>query len=187
MKRAIFFSLLFVSVAVCGQVEKGMTAVGGAADMSLSFQADVRNFNLIISPTLAAFVVKGLAIGGRYSFGVTSRRAFDVSNNEYRSATTFVTGIGPVAKYYIGKKPLKGLVSANGSYMVSTRLTKGNVDNKNGFSAGGAIGMAYFFNPHVGLETAFYVQASGYEGDYPVTRGGISVGFFTFLDKKKKE
>ncbi|HLP21279.1 MAG TPA: hypothetical protein VK174_13295 [Chitinophagales bacterium] len=187
MKKLIAILLLSVSLASFGQVDKGMMAIGGNVDVSLSFQSTTSNFNMAINPTLAVFAVRGLAIGGRYSFGVTSRRAFNVQQNEYRTTTTFVTGIGPTVKYYIGKKQLKGFVAANGSYMVSTQLTKGNVGNKNGFSAGGAVGMAYFFNPHIGLETGFYVQASGYEGDFPITRGGISVGIFTFLDKKKKE
>lgn len=187
MKATGVILILLMQLSLLGQVDKGMMAIGGNADMSLSFQADVRTFNMSINPSLSVFVVKGLAIGGRYSFGINSRRAFSVRNNEYRTTTTFTTGIGPQVKYYFGKKQLKGLVSANGSYLVSTQLTKGNVANKNGFSAGGSLGMAYFFNPHIGLETSFYVQASGFEGDYPITRGGISVGIFTFLDKKKKD
>ena len=187
MKTAAAMLLLFVSVSLFAQVDKGMMALGGNADLSLNFQSTTRTFVMSINPSLSYFVIKGLAICGRYSFGINSRRAFDTRHNEYRTTTTFTTGIGPQFKYYFGNKPLKGLVSANGSYVVTTQLTKGNVANKNGFSAGGALGMAYFFNPHVGLETSFYIQATGNEGDLPSTRGGISVGIFTFLDKKKQE
>ena len=180
-----FFLLLFVSAF--SQTDKGKLLIGGNADMSLSFQSTTRNFNLSINPTFGVFAIKNFLIGGRYSFGVASRRAFNNDKNEYRTVTSFTTGIGPIAKYYFGKKQLKGFLAANASYLVFTQLTKGNVANKNGFSAGGSVGMAYFFNEHVALETAFYVTASGYEGDFPTTRGGISVGIFTLLDKKKSE
>ena len=187
MRNILLIFFCGLSTIAFSQAEKGQILIGGNADMSLSFQSDVRSFNLLISPAFGVFAVKHLVIGGRYSFGVTSRRAFNTDKQEYRSVTGFTTGIGPLVKYYFGKKQLKGFVSANAAYQVFTQLTKGNVANKNGFTAGGALGMAYFFNAHVGLETAFYVNASGYEGDFPVTRGGFSVGIFTVLDKKKSE
>ena len=187
IKAILFFVCFGFMHSAQAQTEKGKILLGGTADISLSFQGDVRNFNMAFSPSLAVFAVTNFAIGGRYSFGVGSRRAFNVSKNEYRSTTGFTPAVGPILKYYIGKKPFKGVVSTNASYLVFTQLTKGNVDSKEGFTFGGSLGMAYFFNPHVGLETAFYVNTTGYKGDFPITRGGISVGIFTIIDKKKKD
>lgn len=186
MKKLILVPFLLFSVSSFSQTEKGKQIFGGTADMSMSFQGKVSTFFMNFSPSFGVFAVKNFAIGGRYSFGINSRRAPN-DEGEYRSTTTFTTAIGPLAKYYFGKKQMKGFISANGSYLVNTTMTKGNVTNRNGYTAGGALGCAYFFNEHVGLETAFYVQLTGYESGLPNTRGGISVGVFTFLDRKKKE
>ncbi len=185
--KAIFSFLLVISVAYCSaQTERGKQFLGGTADMSMSFQSTTTTFLMSFSPTFGVFAVKNFGIGGRYSFGINSRRAPN-EDGEYRSTTTFTTAIGPVAKYYFGKKEIKGFLSANGSYLVSTTMIKSHITNRNGYSAGGSIGCAYFFNPHIGLETAFYVQVTGYEGGFPATRGGISVGIFGLLDRKKKD
>lgn len=187
MKKALPLLFLFLTNFLSAQTEKGKQLIGGSADVSMSFQGTTSTFFMSFNPTFAIFAVNNFAIGGRYSFGINSRRAYDETHKEYRSITTFTTAIGPLAKFYFGKKQMKGFISANGSYLVSTTLRKGNVSNSNGFAAGGGIGMAYFFNEHIGLETAFYVQASGYKGVLPTTRGGISIGIFALLDKKKRD
>lgn len=186
-KALLVLSFLWCVLTGFGQVEKGRYLIGGAVDISYTIQDEQRNFNMAIAPAMGVFVVKGLAIGGRYSFGVASRRTYNTSKEKYMPATTFTTGIGPKVSYYIGKKPLKGLVSANAGYSVYTRLYDGDVQNKNGFTAGGFLGMAYFFNQNLSLETGMYINASGYEGDFPTTRFGFSIGLAAFLDKKKQE
>lgn len=185
MKKIVVLFLWLIHVSCFAQTEKGKQLLGGTADMSMSFQSTTSTFFMNFSPTFGVFAVKNFVIGGRYSFGVNSRRALTASK-EYRTTSTFTAGIGPFAKYYFGKKQIKGFVAANGSYLVSTTMVKSNVSNLNGYTAGGSVGCAYFFNEHVGLETAFYVQVTGYEGGFPSTRGGISVGIFGLLDKKKQ-
>lgn len=187
MKALAVLSLLLCMFTGFSQVEKGRYLIGGAVDISYTIQEEQRNFNMTIAPAFGVFVVKGLAIGGRYAFGVGSRRIYNNKEERYMPATTFTTAIGPRISYYIGKKPLKGLVSAHGSYTVYTRLYDGDVDNRNGFQTGGFLGMAYFFNPNLSLETGAYINASGYTGDFPTTRFGFSIGLAALLDKKKKE
>lgn len=187
MKKAFLLFFVFVSICSFAQVEKGKYLVGGSADLSLSFQGKNNSFNMSLTPQFGAFVVRGLAIGGRYSFGISSTHNYDFNKKEYVNTSTFTSGIGPLIRYYIGKKPLKGVITASANYLTSTTLRKNSVSGTSGFNATGSVGIAYFFNPLLSLETAFYVTATGYEKQLPVTRGGFSVGFFFFLDNKKKE
>jgi hypothetical protein len=192
MKPVLIMLSLLLSMCAFAQVEKGRFLVGGSADISQANQSapgghKISSFNLSIAPSFGAFVVKGFALGGRYAFGVGSNKSFSNSKKEYVTVTTFSSSIGPFARYYIGKKPLKGLISGSVNYLTSVTLNSGSVSGTDGFNATGLLGMAYFFNPHISLETGLYISGSSFKKQYPVTRIGLSVGFFAFLDKKKKE
>jgi hypothetical protein len=187
MKHLYLSFLLLSSLAVSAQVEKGRYLVGGSVDISQLMQGETRNFNLSLTPQFGVFVVKGFAIGGRYSFGVASRRVFNEKEQQYMPSTVFTTAVGPELSYYPGKRALKGAISAYGNYTVYTRLYNGDVNNKNGFAVGGFLGMAYFFNENVMLKSGMYINTSGYEGDFPATRIGFSVGLAAVLNKKNKE
>ena len=188
MKKSVFAMLVVLISAVANaQVEKGRYLIGGNADISASYQGKNSGFNMALSPSFGAFVVKGLAIGGRYTFGISSAKTLSQSSGEYVSVTSFTSGIGPLVRYYIGKKPLKGLISANVNYLTSVTLRKNNVTGTNGFSATGLVGMGYFFNPHLSLDCGLYLSGQSFIKQLPVTRIGFSIGLFAFLDKKKKE
>ncbi len=182
---ALFLSLFLTSAYP--QVEKGRYLIGGNADISTAFQNKTSRFNLSLSPAFGVFVIKGFAIGARYSFGVSSVRTFNTNRQEYVATTTFNSGVGPLARYYFGKKQLKGLVAANVNYLTTVTLRRNNVSGTSGYSATGFLGMAHFFNPHLALECGLYVTGVGYLKQLPTTRIGFSVGLFAFLDKKKKE
>ena len=187
MKRVLFLCLVLTSASLSAQVEKGKYFVGGAADISGSYTGKNSTFNMSLSPQFAVFVVNGFAIGGRYSFGVGSTHNYDFSKHEYVNTTTFSSGIGPVVRYYIGKKPLKGLVSANANYLTTTTLRKSSVSGNTGFNAMGLVGIAYFFNEHIGLEAGLYYQGTWMAKLLTTSRMGFSVGFSVFLNNKKKE
>jgi hypothetical protein len=169
------------------QVERGRYLIGGNVDISSSYQGKNSGFNMSLTPSFGVFVAKGFAIGARYAFGISSSRTLNATSKEYVSVTSFTSGIGPLVRYYIGKKPLKGLISANVNYLTSVTLRKKNVSGTNGFSATGLIGMGYFFNPHLSLDCGLYVSGVSFVKQLPVTRIGFSIGLFAFLDKKKKE
>lgn len=193
MKTPLLAILLVAGLALNAQTEKGRFLIGGSADVSSSMQATsnghtTRGFNLSIAPSFGVFVVKGFAIGGRYSLGVTNSKVYDVKAGEYKSTLTFTSAIGPLLKYYLGKKALKGVASANAAYLTSVTLRNGgSVSGTDGFSVTGFLGMAFFLNPHISLESGLYVTGQGYKKQLPLTRIGFSVGFFALLDKKKKE
>lgn len=186
--RYAYILLLSLLISVChAQTEKGRYIVGGNVDISGSIQGDVTRFNMAIAPSFGVFVVKGFAIGGRYSFGVSSVRQFDVDENEYRSTVTFSTAIGPLVKGYFGPKRLKGFATANIQYLTSTTMRKSRISGTQGFSTMGTVGIAHFFNKNVVLESGLYVSLQSVVKQLPITRIGFSVGLFVILDKKKKE
>jgi hypothetical protein len=188
MKNTLTITLIvFLSIAAQAQVERGRYLLGGNVDISSAYQGRNSGFNMSLTPSFGAFVVKGFAIGVRYSFGISSSKTWSDSRAEYVSVTSFTSGIGPLFRYYIGKKPLKGLISANVNYLTSVTLRKNNVSGTNGFSATGLVGMGYFFNPHLSLDCGLYVSGVSFVKQLPVTRIGFSIGLFAFLDKKKKE
>jgi len=187
MKKQFLLLFAFVSISCVAQTEKGKYLVGGSADMSMAFQGKNNSFNMSLSPQFSAFVTKGLAIGARYSFGISASKTFNNSTQEYVSTTTFTSGIGPLIRGYVGKKQLKGVFAAGANYLTSTTLRKNNVSGTSGYNVTGFAGAAYFFNPLLSLEFGLYVTNTGYQNQLPTTRGGFSVGFFVFLDNKKKE
>jgi hypothetical protein len=176
------------------QTEKGQLIIGGSCNISESIQSTTTTFNLALGPTFGAFVVRNFAIAGSYSFSVGSTRTFNAVTDVHSSTTTITTLVGPMLKYYIGKKTIKPFVSANGGYSVYTQIrtnslpgSSAGLTNYDGFSFGGSVGVAYFFNTHISLETALYSATSGYQTQIPTTRFGLSLGLYAFLDKKKAE
>lgn len=178
---------LLANMNTTAQTDRGGYLVGGSADVSDNFYGTNRNFNFSVAPSFAVFVVKNFAIGANYAITIGNARTFDASSGTYTSITSLQTFIGPYLKYYIGKKQLKGMVSFTGGYSGYTELGGGDVISLNGFALQGMLGMAYFFNQHIALETAGYINAQGYQTLLPSTRVGLSIGFFTFLDKKRQE
>lgn len=187
LPNLLSFCFLLCSLSSMAQVEKGRYTIGGNVDISGTRTGDARTFNMAIAPEFGVFVVKGFAVGARYSFGVNGSRVYNTQKKEYVITTAYTTNIGPRLKYYYGKKQLKGFVLAHGGYSVFTRVRKGSIENRNGVTFGAALGMAYFLNNHIAIETSGYFNTSAYEDIFPTTRVGISVGIFAFLDNKKKE
>lgn len=184
---ALLAACLLLGNCATAQTERGRFLIGGSADISSARQGKNSNFNLGLSPSFGVFVVKGFAIGGRYSFAVSSNRNFDNKQLKYITTTTFTSGIGPQFKYYPGKKQLKGLISFTPLYTTSTTLREKNVSGTNGFNISGNAGIAYFLNNNISLEAGIYAAVAGAVKQLPVTRIGFQLGFFAFIDKKKKE
>ena len=191
-KKFILLStcLLLLVTGLSAQTLKGNYLVGGSGDASLYFNYTTRSFNVSLQPTFAVFVVKNFAIGAIYSIGVSGSHTINASTNAGKETNNFNTSLGPYLKYYIGKKGLKGVISANAGYLITTGVrTETNTSPSQayeGFLVGGTVGVAYFFNPHLSLEPCMYINTSGYQTQIPVTRVGFSLGLYAFLDKKKQ-
>ena len=186
--------LLALVTTTHAQTDKGRLIVGGSANISESFQSTTHTFNLALQPTFGAFVIDNLAIGGTYSFGVGSTRTVNATTEVRSTTTTINTLVGPLVKYYFGKKAMKPFLSANAGYSVYTQLKSNSspgsstsIANYDGGQFGGSAGIAYFFNQHIALESAMYITTSAYKTQIPTTRFGFSFGLYAFLDKKKQE
>jgi hypothetical protein len=193
IRLAITSLLLFSQMLLMAQTEKGRYLIGGSADLSESILNTTTSFNLGLSPTFGVFLFKNFAVGGTYSFSVSSVRTYNKGNQSHTTNTTIQPTVGPMLKYYIGKKALKGVVMINAGYTVYTRLTSStnssgtSITNYDGFSVRGLVGPAYFFNNYVSMESGLYLSATGFKGQLPTSRFGFSLGLYTFLDKKKQE
>lgn len=196
MKKHLTFFIAVVallsSVSLRAQTEKGKYVVGGSADLSMLFQGKNSTFNLSLAPQFGAFVVKGFAVGARYSFSVGSSKVYDFGKHRYTTTTTFSSAIGPQLRYYLGKKPLRGVFTFSANYLTTLTMksTPGvgtSISGNSGFNLTGVVGAAYFFNPHISLETGLYVIGQDFMQQLPITRIGFTAGFFMFLDNKKKE
>ena len=180
---------LLACTAISAQTTKGNFLLGGSADASLSFNSTTRGFNVSLQPTFAAFVVKNFAVGVVYAFGISGSHVVNTNPPSTKETNNFNTSLGPYLKYYIGKKGLRGAISANGGLAISTGVrTETNRSPSQayeGFFVGGSLGLAYFFNEHISLEPALYINTTGYQTLLPTTRGGFSLGLFAFLEKKK--
>jgi len=188
MKRfGIITYCLLSTVLLSAQTEKGRIMIGGGVDIASAFQGDVRTFNMSVTPTVGVFAVKNFVTAGRYSFTVSSNRSYNTKDERYITTTTYNTSVGLLLKYYFGKKQLKGLATAHGSYLVNTRMRKGEVTNRNGALTGASLGFAYFVNKNISVESAFSYNLTMFEKTLPVSRFGFSVGFSLFLNKKKAE
>lgn len=188
-KYLFCFCLMLAGNSLIAQILKGSYLVGGSADASLSFNYTTRSLNVSLQPTFAAFVVNNFAIGAIYSFGISGSHTPAVGTVPAKETNGFNTSLGPYLKYYIGKKRMKGVLSGNAGFAITTGLrTETNRSPSQaylGFTAGGTAGMAYFFNEHISLEPCFYFTASGYQTILPTTRMGISLGLFAVLTKRK--
>ena len=185
MKLPIAIGLLLFFQAATAQTEQGRYLIGGNADLSETYSGRNSNFNFSMSPSFAVFAVKNFAIGGKYAVTIGDATTFDASTNSYSSIFSLTTLVGPYLKYYIGKKPVKGVAAFIGGYSIYTQIGGTSILNLNGFALQGSMGLAYFFNRYISIETSMYVNSAGYETVLPSTRIGFSVGLFGFLDKKK--
>jgi hypothetical protein len=177
--QLLLFLMLIVSGAAIAQTDKGKFFIGGGVSGTSVYTGKLMQFSFSLQPVFGAFVVKNFAIGGQYTFAVSSRND--------RKGTNYATSIGPIFKYYVGKKAVKGFIQAAGGYAVSTAIRNGNVTSINGFYAGGQIGVSYFFNEHIGMETYYGLSTSGFKKYLPSVRSGVGIGFFLLLNKKKQE
>lgn len=180
---------MLVTIGCFGQTEKGNLLAGGGADFSLSFNYTTRGFNVALQPTFAGFVVKNFAMGFIYSIGISGSHVVNTNPPSTKETNNFSTNLGPYLKYYIGKKGLRGFISANAGFALMTGVrTETNHSPSQAYAgivSGGSVGLAYFFNEHIALEPALYITNAAYQTLEPTTRVGISLGFYAFLQRKK--
>ena len=78
------------------------------------------------------------------------------------------------------------MASVNAGYSVFTQLNGTTFLNYNGFSVGGSTGIAYFFNPHISIETCLVYNDPQVIKPSFLPHGQGFLGFYVFLDKKNR-
>ena len=170
--------LLAGNYVVNAQVESRNFFVGAnIADFNWRLNQD-HQFEMLINPKVAGFIVDKVALGGYFTIGINT------ANGE---GTDFTYGIGALGRYYGGTTThlekharLFAEVSA-GVDGFNPRSGK----NTNGLGIGLGPGLAYFITPNVGLEGLLkYNVIIGFGEAVTNHLLSLNVGFQVYLRSK---
>ena len=182
MKKIL--TLLAIGLAVVNvsnaQLQKGNVLIGGnIADFNLGLNKGGA-YNFTIVPKAAWFISDNVAVGGYLNFGLQGAK---------NGATSTTYGIGPLARYYMGKTDLDML--KHGRWFVEGNVGVGGTNvsdggpSTNGLDLGVGPGYAYFITPNIGLEGLFkYYGQVGFGNTTSSNNLGLSVGLQIYLPGK---
>jgi hypothetical protein len=171
MKNLLISLFIFSSIPVIAQTEKGDILIGG----NLGFQTGTESNLFNISPNVGVFVANNFALGGGLS--LMSSKQGDVRSRSF--------GIGPFARYYIGKAQTKPFIVTEFNFLSLRIKADNNVEIKNngiGWLLG--LGFASFINENVAVE-----GISGYNyAKFNDSEGGggfaLRLGFQVYLTRR---
>lgn len=180
--NCLFCSLFFLPSAFA-QTGKGTLLLGGNAGMSFYSEQNENVFNASLSTRIGFFVVNRFAVGASLPLSLNTSRDYESWN----------IGIGPFARYYIGKGKVNPFMEVDlswsrfryryrepgGSIITNTNQTR---------SLGLGIGLAYFITPNIGLETILSYDLTGTKmtpGRSYSSRGrlNLNVGFQVYFSR----
>ncbi len=151
-------------------IKKGTVLANG----SLSLFAGNGTTQFGFFPTVGFFVADNFTVGG----------AASISANKLGDATNNTFGIGPFARYYIGKTATKPFVAAEVNFLSNkAKSGNGNEVNSNGTSFLFGLGFAAFINETIAVE-----GLSGYNyTDYNTSEGtggfALRFGFGLYFNR----
>ena len=184
MKKTFFLLLtgiLFLSVPVFSQIQKGNILVGGdIANLDLGLRKG-SVFTMRIDPKLAYFIKDNVAIGAYIDLGLQT----------FSGTTAFDYGVGALGRYYFPDKndenPLRHsrfFVEGNAGFTGANVSGGGN--STNGLGLGIGPGYAYFITPNVGLETLLkYNGIVGFGNATTQSNLNLNIGFQIYLPTRK--
>ncbi len=165
--------ILFLSLAVQAQTEKGDWMVGGGFNLNTS----KNNTVISLSPSAAAFVVNNLALGGNLKLAYTKEGLI--------KTTSF--GIGPWVRYYFTKADVRPIVQGNFNFLSSKTKVNNTSSTNNGtnFFLGG--GAAIFLSSHVTLDALLGYDHTKYNGLDGSGGFAMNIGFQVYLHRRQVE
>lgn len=178
------FALICVSIASKAQTQKDWYLIGSdLANIGLNFQKGNTAFSFLASPKVAWFVKDNLAVGAQVDLGLATNTA----------QTTFIYGVGPLARYYFQGNGLNSVSKTRwfgelnvGISGQNTKVKGGSNISTNGFGLGFGPGLAYFINQNIALEAlAKYNFTSGFGNSTNSNALNIGLGFQIHLPKAK--
>jgi hypothetical protein len=198
----ILIHFCFLSLSAFSQTEKGSMLIGGTASGYLPFNIKGL-YTLSLSPKVGYFLCRNFAVGIN-PYGTITHYYY---KDSFKGNTSSI-GIGPFLRYYVGKSKLRPFIEGGFSYAHLANSTK-NLDgntasdsksHRNYLSEHIGIGMVYFINSYVGIETnliyqhtnqKIYQSAMAYypQSTYTNSYGNLtlSVGFQIYIPAAKKE
>jgi len=175
MKKLLFVACLLQIVQFAnaqeGPIAKGTVMANGG----LAFFAGDGTTQFSLTPTIGFFVADNFAIGG--AVGVSVNKIGEVKNNSF--------GLGPFARYYIGKTATKPFVVGEVNFLSNkAKSASGDEVKSNGTSFLFGLGFAAFVNETVAIE-----GLSGYNyTDYNTAEGtggfALRFGFGLYFNRK---
>jgi len=196
------------------QTEKGSSFSGPGLDMGYSYSSSKGSLYNTISQNVfiytgfwtGHFVADNLAIGP--GFGVWYQLNKNTSGDYYRKSISLSIGLSPFIRYYFGNnQKTKLFIQVDGgiSYGVSfdeytlwdgiQYVIKQDQSNNLSGHAGIAMGVAYFINQVIGIESSLsylytynqYSQNSDFDTKTNTHALGIGIGLNYYFAKSKKE
>ena len=184
MKKKIFVLVLLImyfTITVIAQTDKGNWLLGGNASFSSSKQGDEKLTSINFSPNAGYFFINNLAGG----------ISFDLSNYKVKGSDGSTTdlSIGPFLRYYFLKLAQRAMLFGEGSFGFGSYKTTGTYGSTEKFTSWMlAAGPAFFLNEHTALELALYYNSLKYKGDSDALGTiGFLVGFQIHLNCMKNK
>ena len=146
---------------------------------------ETSTFRVSLQPGFGMFLLNDLAVGLKIPIQYTENKDSDVRE------TQLFYGLSPFFRYYFGWDNLKPYVDVEFSYStialkIENLYAEGNAQFR-GLNFGGGLGLVYFFNKHVGLDTQIkYTWGNlSFTGDtdykYEISDVQFLMGFSVFL------
>ncbi len=166
-------AILFLSLAVQAQTEKGDWMVGGGFNLNTS----KNNTVIALSPSAAAFVVNNLALGGNLKLSYNKEGASKI--------TSF--GIGPWVRGYFTQANVRPILQGSFSFLSSKNKVYNVSTTNNGtnFFLGG--GAAIFLSSHVSLDALLGYDHTKYNGLDGSGGFAMNIGFQVYLHRRQVE
>ena len=172
----VFAALLATAFQLSAQTEKGSLLIGGTAGFSTS-KIDETNLTAIyLNPLAGYFVIDQLAVGANVT--VLATKFDDLNSTQF--------GVGPFARYYFNGSGAGRFFGQAGFNWSSSKTGDLEAVSTTGFDAG--VGLDYFLNDHVAIETFIGYDFSKDEGaSEGVGTFGLQIGIAAFISGKQSK
>lgn len=170
--------ILCLPFAAWSQTEKGNMLAGGTGELTLTAQGKERVFRLSAMPSFGYFVFNNFVAGASYSLTLT--------NSKENKSFSITSGFSPFFRYYVGKKPLRGIFHLGAGYSGTVYANDGNTGSRDRFNSRVAAGIVYFFTPYLGMESTLGWNLQAAKGDLPSSRIGLQLGLQVYIARQKK-
>lgn len=171
MKKLLVVLLSMATVQAMAQTEKGGFTVGGG----LALQTGENTSQVMFNPNFGFFVADNFLLGGFLSGNF--EKLGDTKFNEF--------GIGPYARYYIGKAQTKPFVVTEFDFLSRTVKQEGIEDIKtNGTRFLFGLGFAAFINENIAVEGITGYNYSKFKNEDGSSGFTLRLGFGLYFNKR---